>query len=472
MNLRAWRSLWVAARATPPGALVDSDVPLYPEDGTYTQEYESIFFGRQRAVASMLDLVRASVGPRRSEGPVVLTGASGVGKSSLLRAGVLAALAAEPERWTTAVLTPSPDSARTLGRIVADARRFAESERSGHRHPRVFRRALVVVDQFEEVFRENVEAAVRAEFLNSLNCACAVATVVVSLRSDHLADCGQHPWLDHAVKHNSFRLEPMNRQDLTSAIVGPPRTRGVVVEPAVVELLLNSLEPPRYGADGRQADPGILPALHTTMQSMWSCRTENRLDIAAFRRTGGPEQSIRAVAERVWSELTSTERDDAMPAMLALVSVHHDGSLTRRRLAVAELRRIADQTASGRALIERLVEFRIITVDDHYAYLAHDALLGWRRLAARIFENRTAMLRRQRIEGDAAEWDSAGRDPELLYRSVQLATAVRHVDSTVSPIAMAFLRAADRTRLVIPSERERLRAHEITVAGAEQAKSA
>ncbi|MBF6171644.1 ATP-binding protein [Nocardia blacklockiae] len=455
VNLRAWRALWAAARTAPTGPSAGPAAQLYPEQGTYLREHETVFFGRQRALASLLELVRASASPHRAADLVVLTGASGIGKSSLLRAGVLAVLGAETERWSTAITTPSTSATHTLNRIFSDIADFVDNA-GGDARVQPDRRPLLVVDQFEELFDPGVEPAVRESFLLSLKRLCTVGSVIVAVRSDHLAECAQYPWLAHAIQHNSFTLNPMTRQELTSAIVGPPRTRGVTVDPGVVELLLTALETPRYSVDRQNADPGVLPVLHATMRSMWSCHSENRLEVADYRRVGGPERTVRALAEQAWARLSPDEQADARQILLALVTVHRDGSVTRRRLAGAELRRIAGQTPSGAKLADRLVRARLVTVDYKHATLVHETLLGWERLAGWISEHRTALLWRHRIEDDATEWDAADRDPGLLYRSVRLTSAVRHASPALSAVATDFLRASARAELSSPETREGL----------------
>ncbi len=232
----------------------------------------------------------------------------------------------------------------------------------------------------------------------------------------------------------------------TVVITGPPRAQGVSVDPGVTELVLTALETPRGRPDRPAADPGNLPLLFATMQELWSARTADCVDVAAYRRIGGVAEVIRTRAEQVWATLSPAERLDTQQILLSLITVHRDGVL-RRRPPVADLRRIADRCASGRALLERLVRARLICLDPRHASLIHDALLRWDRLRGWVAENRPMLLWRQRIEEDAAEWDSAGRDLGLLYRSIRLTTAINHADPTLSPAATDFLRASARLEL-------------------------
>jgi|GEM_PF-5922394 len=166
---------------------------------------------------------------------------------------------------------------------------------------------------------------------------------------------------------------------------------------------------------------------------------------AAFPKTSG----YCARAEQVWGTLSPAEQFDAQQLLLTLITVHRDGVLPRRA-PLAELRRIADRSATGPVLVERLVRARLIRLEPRHASLIHDALLRWDRLRGWIAENRSMLFWRQRIEEDAAEWDCASRDPGLLYRSIRLTTAINHADPALNPVATEFLRASVQLGLDAP----------------------
>lgn len=448
VNTRAWRMLWTAARSSPAdatGAVSQQPYPL----GDYTEQHEAIFFGRRRALTALLSMVRMSATPQRPADVIVLTGASGVGKSALLRAALVPALRSEGGRWAVTTLVPGRDplatSVRTFGGTTDLAVGGPDLEVlrqwSGEARP------VLIVDQFEQLYRPEIDPTERAAFLIWLKQVATIGTVLISIRSDDLVSCAQYPWLADAVQHNSFTLSPMLRPELTSVIVGPVRSCGAAVDPGVVDLLLSALESDRLSLDRTAPSPGELAVLSATMRSLWAAHTGDRIDIAAYRKVGGPAGEIARAAERRWAELTPAEQADARQILLALITVHRDGSYSRRRIPTTDLLRIAARTGSSHDLVDRLVRWRMIVVEVRHADLVHDTLLRWDRLRGWIAENRAFLLWRQRIEEDAAEWLSTDRDPGLLYRGSRLTTAIRHADPTASAAATEFLRASARVEL-------------------------
>jgi hypothetical protein len=456
VNARAWRMLWTAARSSPADATSVTTHRPYPV-GDYTEQHEAIFFGRRRALTALLSMVRMSATPQRPADVIVLSGASGVGKSSLLRAGLIPALRSEGGRWAVAVLTAGRDPLGSSARIFGDTTNLTV----GGPDLEVIRRwagdarPVLIVDQFEKLYRPEVDPTERAAFLIWLKHLATIGTVLISIRSDDLVSCAQYPWLADAVQHNSFTLNPMLRPELTSVIVGPVRGCGAAVDPGVVDLLLAALESDRQSLDRTDhRTPGDLAVLSATMRALWAAHTGDRIDIAAYRKVGGPAGEISRIAERRWAELTPDEQLDARQLLLALITVHRDGSFARRRIPAAELARIAARTGSGPDLLDRLIQARLILVEVRHADLVHDALLRWDRLRGWITENRPILFWRQRIEEDATEWCSADRDPGLHYRGSRLSTAIRYADPTASAAATEFLRASARAELGGPAEHE------------------
>ncbi|MBF6332541.1 ATP-binding protein [Nocardia transvalensis] len=434
LDLRAWRALWLAARSAPAALPETIARPPYPDaDGGYG-DHEPVLFGRRRQVVCLLEMIRKSADPDRAADVIVLTGASGVGKTALLRGGVVPALNAEAGRWAVTVVALGRDPLRALQKITDETTDSGGSER-----------LLLIVDQFEQLFRPEVDAADRETFLLGLKRLSAIGSVLVSVRCTHLVDCSRYSWLANAVQHNGFRLNPMRRQELVSAIAGPPRSRGVTVDPGVVELIVTALDMSRPTLTRSAAEAGALPVLAATMRSLWTHHSGSRLDVAGYRRVGGVAGVVTRLAEQTWEGLRAGEQVDARRLLLALLTVHRDGTVVRRRLTLADLERIAARP--GADLFERLVSARLITVESRHACLAHDSLLEWDRLRGWVAEHRELLIWRDRIEADAAEWETADRDPGLLYRSIRLTTAIHHADPALSPLATEFLRACARAEL-------------------------
>jgi len=175
--------------ASPPYRGLES---FRPEDAPW-------FFGR----TALVDAVVAALREPAGRGPLVVVGASGAGKSSLLRAGVMAALTVDGA--TPALLTPGDRPLATLSEVDAGA-------------------ALLVVDQFEEVFGPAVDEAERTEFVNAL---CALdMPVAIALRADFYGRALEYAELARAAQEAQVVVGPMSDADLRSAVVEPaPRWR-------------------------------------------------------------------------------------------------------------------------------------------------------------------------------------------------------------------------------------------------------
>ncbi len=458
VNLKAWRTLWASAHKAPAEGPASVTVSPYPEGGVYSQEHVAVLFGRRRALTSLLSMVRMSATPQRPADLVMLTGASGVGKSALLRAGLIPALRSEGGQWAIAYITPGREPLRRLAQGF-DSETGSETGLSPSLLPSGIdpaavrrwsggRRVLLIVDQLEDLYDPRIEPAVREAFLIQLKHLSGFGSVLVSVRSDALVHCTRYSWLLNAVQHNSFTLSSMLRQEMVSVVTGPARTLGVTVDPGVVELVVSALESGRQpiGATPGAANPGSLPLLFDTMRSLWSAHTGDRVDVATYRRVGGVAQVACRMAEQAWERLTPDEQTDAQRILLTLITVHRDGVMSRRA-PLAELRRITGHSAGGRRTIERLARERLICLEPRHAALVHDTLLGWDRLRGWIAEQKPTLLWRQRIEEDAAEWVAAGRDPGLLYRSIRLTTAIDHADPMLSAVTTEFLRTSARAEL-------------------------
>lgn len=445
INTRAWRMLWTAAHSAPADATATTTQEPYPVD-SYTETHEIIFFGRRRALTALLALVRLSATPQRRADVIILTGASGVGKTSLLCAGLTPALRSDGGRWAVAITTPGSNPLGSFNRIfsVTDDFTACEADLATVRRWAGDARPVLIVDQFEQLYHPEVHPTERADFLNRLKQISTIGTVLVSVRADELASCAEYAWLADALRYNTFTVNPMVRHELLSVITAPVQTCGVSVDPGVVELLLAALESDHQSLHRPATGPGDLAVLSATMRSIWAARTSDRLDVTAYRKIGGPAGDIARRAEALWNELTLNEQIDAKRVLLTLVTLHRDGSFSRRRTPIADLRRAALRTGSGLGLIERLIQGRLIVVEACHADLVHDGLMRWERLRGWIKENRSFLFWRWRIEEDAAEWCTTARDPGLLYRGNRLTAAIQHANDTVSASATEFLHASAR----------------------------
>ena len=314
-----------------------------------------VFFGRERLVA---DMIAGLTGTRL----MGIVGPSGSGKSSALRAGLLAALAdgvlPGSERWPQALIRPGAHPLAALERATAELP-------AGERW-------IVAVDQFEETFTACRDTTERAAFVDAL-VACARdpgprTLVLVAVRADFYGHCAHYPELSRLLGANQVLVGPMRRHELRRAIELPARRAGLRVEPELVDSLLADVED----------EPGALPLLSTALLELWQQRDGRRLTMGAYERTGGVLGAVARLAERAYERLDVPQREAARRLLLRLAG---DGGV-RVRVPIGDL------PGDVHDVLSVLASDRLITVGDGEVEVAHEALLReWPRLRAWLDED-------------------------------------------------------------------------------------
>ncbi|MFI9170980.1 nSTAND1 domain-containing NTPase [Streptomyces lincolnensis] len=510
-DLTQWQRLWERAVADPaqgtaagsePGEeqaergdapAVAGGVCPYRGLASYRHQDARWFFGRERSTDALVDLLREA---RPTGGVVMLVGASGAGKSSLLNAGLVPALRGGvlgPERRPVLQLVPGADPVKELVRripeladlvpagaeeeIDADAVKAAfaawapretqdspdtpdtqdtpSAQPPSHPAP-----PIVIVDQFEESFTLCPDEDDRRTFIQLLHAAStpstptnasappAPALVVLGIRADFYEQCLRYPELADALQHRHMVLGPLTTAELREAVTGPAKAVGLELEPGLAELIVREVS-----ADGPRGthDAGVLPLLSHALLATWQRRKGGRLTLAGYRAAGGIQGAVAATAERAWSALDPAARTAARLLLLRLVRLGEDTQTTRRRGTRRQL--AAESTDPGKTeeSLEALVRARLVTLDAETVEITHEALLhAWPRLRDWIDEDRSGNLLRQRLEEDGRAWDDSGRDSSLLYRGSRLeqahAWAKSAGDTFLTRGAMDFLAASVRLR--------------------------
>ncbi|MFI6041886.1 AAA family ATPase [Nocardia sp. NPDC051321] len=401
LTLRDWQRLWSAANGWKPPE--DADCP-YQGLAPYLSRDAERFFGRERATNDLAALVRST--DRDGGGIVVVFGASGAGKSSLLAAGLTPALGPE---WTTTTSTPgsNPDVLEI------------PSDQGGRR--------LMIIDQFEELFTAAIDDDARRTFIDQLpRCTDRGATVVVAVRADFFAPCLDYPVLADAITQRPFLLSAMSSDELTDAITQPAARAEFKLEPSLVELILTEFNSLGGVADGDSS--GALPLLSHVMEAVWHRRKGRKLSVAGYRAAGGVAGSVARTADTAWRKLDDAQQAAAKDMLLQMVTVGHDTRDTRRRVARADLLAHTSDPDAAATALETLARARLITLDTDTAILTHEVVIdAWPELRKWIEADREGHLVRQRVAADAAEWTAAQRNRALLYRSTRLAQAREHL---------------------------------------------
>ena len=366
------------------------------------------FHGRDGDVAACLE--------RLADGGVLtVVGPSGIGKSSLVRAGVAARIAGEGRE--VVVITPGPHPVEAL----------APLDRAG-------RDAVLVVDQCEEVVAVCTDPTERADFLAAVTAAADRRSVVVALRADRLGELSVDTAFRRLVERSLYLLGPMSRDDLVTAIESPAREAGLRLEAGLVELLVREVE----------GEPGALPLLSHALRATWDRREANTLTVAGYRATGGVRGAVAQSAEAVYDAVPRDQRPALRDLLLRMVAPNPEGDPVRSRLP----RRLVTGTPRHEQLIETLVDARLVTSDDGVVELAHEALVrAWPRLQGWLDDDSEGQRILRHLVVAADSWDAMGRPDSELYRGLRLANAVawrKRAAPELTQSEAAFLEAGSR----------------------------
>ncbi len=493
--------------AAPPLVSVSGKVDSpYRGLSAFEEQDAPFFFGRRTAVADVLKRMSLCA---QGTGLLVVSGVSGAGKSSLLRAGVLpqirgAGLEGAPEAasWPRLLFTPGPapldvlavqvahlaginaDAVRSgldenPGRFALTARQAALAQLGGSPGepvglppgPPRKRRLLLVVDQFEQVFTQCQDEEQRQAFITAL-CAAArdgmeqdpAALIVLGVRADFEARCADYPQLAAAIQ-DRYLVTSMSELELRMAITEPAKKAGSSVDEDLVEVLLEEVSTRRPGWSGAISrrtsvyGAGILPLLSHALDQAWRSRAGHALTVADYERTGGIEGAVAASAQHAYDSLTPAQQAAARQIFIRLTATTADSVDTAERASRAELAEGKDaaRTRDVEAVLEAFASERLLTLAAGTVEISHEVLLtSWPLLRdewlARTHADRIV---RTRLHNAAAEWEGHSRDPSYLYGGSLLedaaATAAKASADPVRypPLSLAerdFISASERAR--------------------------
>ncbi|MFC9507162.1 AAA family ATPase, partial [Streptomyces sp. NPDC057002] len=459
----------------------------YPGLSAFGAAQARWFFGRDELIADLM--VRLDERLRKGGGLAVVA-PSGAGKSSLLRAGLLPAIArgslpvVGSMQWPCVLFTPTAHPVQALAaqlagvtdttpegmgevlsagptRCVATVREALE-ERAGGAGA-ADKRLVLVIDQLEELFTLCTEEHERRDFLNLLSTLAApggngrapVALVVYGLRSDFYTQCANYIELRTTLQNDQILVGPMSEDGLREAIQYPAQDVGIEIEAGLVELLLRDLGAPAHGHSPSSAlgagssgryEVGRLPLLAHALRATWQ-QNGSILTVDGYRATGGIHHAIATSAESCFAKLDPLGRQAARELFLRLVKIGDGVDDTRRRVLRAELLWANGSPEHSDAVLSTFTEGRLLTQERDTVEITHEALLyAWPRLRRWIDNDRAGNLIRQGLEEAAAGWERNGRDTGALLRGSRLETARAWADTrqedSIGSTASEFLAAS------------------------------
>jgi WD40 repeat protein/transcriptional regulator with XRE-family HTH domain len=456
------REGFLALAHRPTADLAEPEPVTVPYRGlsAFREQDAGLFFGREDATARVLELMSAGLD---GSGLIVVSGVSGAGKSSLLRAGVLPRLrqdglpaALDAASWPCLVFTPGrgplaelavriaplarTDAAALRQQLATSPAGFALTVRQaalaapagGDLPDADQRRVVLVIDQCEQLFTACQEPGERQAFIAALHAAAgdgagSAAVVMLVVRADFEARLADYPQLS-AVVQDRYLLTAMTRRQLRLAITQPAAAAGSGVEEDLVQVLLEEAGARAGGPPpGAVAAAGRLPLLSHALDQAWRMHTGTVVTLADYERTGGIEGAVAASAQRAYQALTPAQQETARQVFTRLTATGSDGTDTAIPAARADLTAGTGSARPGEveAVLERFAAERLLTLDAGTVAISHEVLLtAWPLLRDDwLADARADRIIRTRLHATATEWVQDSRDPSYLYSGSRLDAA-------------------------------------------------
>ncbi len=388
----------------------------------YYAEHARFFLGRDQERADVLSTLAAL---QQADKPrfVVVAGASGAGKTSLVFGAVIPDLTEQKTStgpaWEHAVMRVGTRPLEVLADVL--------ETRSKPAPP-----FLLVVDQFEEIFTNVSDAAERSRFVRrlwALSNADTGVSCIITVRVDYLGDCGELVVDDDGLRLDSVAYDEAHRvfvaqmkpQQLLRAIAMPARAVGLRLQDGLAERMIADVE----------GEPGALPLLAYTLDLLWQQRRGRELTAAAYDELGGVAGALQRKADAVVDGLDELQCQQARRLLVHLVAMGGEHGIdTRRRVFVAD---VPPYEGVGREMFDSVVDAfvreRLLVRGEAETQatleVAHEALIRkWERLRAWLKEDRDKLSELREIAGWVKEWQKR----HTLLQGAQLGYAARVAD--------------------------------------------
>jgi WD40 repeat protein/transcriptional regulator with XRE-family HTH domain len=430
----------------PTSDIMHSKDPLTAADNPYKglrAFYESDaedFFGRETLVQQLLARLRESGDLARF---LAVLGPSGIGKSSVIKAGVVPALkrGALPnsENWLITGLIPGPNPLEEL--------EVALLQVAGNPHLSLIEELqkdtlgllravnsclpddpaielLIVIDQFEELFTLVQDEEIRAHVLDILLAAVlderSRVHIILTLRADFLDRLLNYVDFSELMSQRTEFVLPLTSDEMEQAIVGPAKRVGLRIDAGIVSAMVHDL--------GNQA--GTLPLLQYALTELFDKREGNTLTRSAYQAIGGVLGALGQRAEEVFTRLEKASQNIARQLFLRLVTLGEGAEDTRRRVLRSELDSLIKQESGStevQLVLDSFGRARLLTFDRDplkrapTVEIAHEALIRtWSRLRDWLAESREDLRIQRQLTLASKEWKNTRRDPSFLATGARL----------------------------------------------------
>ncbi|MDQ3341143.1 MAG: protein kinase, partial [Myxococcota bacterium] len=419
--------------------VVKSDENPYRGLRPFEATHRGLFFGRGLEIGEMVERLR-------SDAIVIVTGDSGVGKSSLIRAGVMPAILdgaiGNTRKWEALTMIPGRRPLTALAAAVGDPTLVARVLEDPEELPRELQRRagkdggiVLFVDQMEELVTvaDPAEAAALDAGLARISEGVPGVRLITTVRADFLSKIAALPRIGRELSRLLYFVSPLPPERLRDVVTGPATATGVEFEsPALIQSLVEATE---------QAGSGGLPLLSFALAELWERREATTITQAALDTMGGVAGALARHGDSVIAGMNATERANIRRVLLRLVT----SVGTRARRTSAEL----DVSAGTKVALDALVKGRLLVVHqsaEGTTYeVAHEVLVhGWGTLREWLDDDAEDRARRERLAIAAAEWEKNRRRSDLTYRGPRLLEARALDDTNLTALEREFIAASVR----------------------------
>ena len=453
---------------------IKSEFQVKPFDGrcpykgldVFDEEDAELFFGREKLVDELLSRVKDSP-------TLFVTGPSGSGKSSLVRAGLIPALKQgaieNSARWLYETMKPGRDPIGELGRVASSLAGSTNAEdevrAKALTDKTIFarwceialkdsrdKRAVMFVDQFEEVFTQINKEEERVAFLNLLTHAAAVENgrviILFSMRSDFVSNCATYPGLNKLLNQQFIQIGAMQPDELVSAMAQPALRVGLRIDPDLIAQVINDMK----------GEPGALPLMQFTLKDLFDAQQAKggliALKLSDYLQHGGIQKSLERHADAAFAKLGRNEQELARSIFSGLIEIGRGTQDTRRTALFDELIPANTNVQDVEATVRKLADARLIITDEQAGKdtvtISHEKLIdAWPWLKKLVNENREVIALQNEIAEDAKEWDEQKRDPSYLYSGARLVNVQEKFATenlVLSSMAKEFIQAGNVRR--------------------------
>jgi hypothetical protein len=411
-----------------------NDICPYRGMRAFTEEDAPIFFGRKNHVEELLNRLRTQ--PRI----LAVVGASGSGKSSLVRAGLIPRLCQgalnDSQSWKIVPITPNSELSEQLAKHLPIHDDLGEAVRLFRQQYPVKTRVVLFIDQFEQFFGE-VDRSTSENFLGKLKALLddreQPISLILTMRSDFLGRLSSLPIMNW-VQQGLFTLQStVDENDLDAMIVKPAESVGIDFEDGLVKSLIRDAKEIAESSTGEQNVRAVLPLLSSTLEQLWQKWYDRRDDLTlshdAYHEIGGITGSLKYQADKAYSKFQNNKLFERIFLDLVQVSViKNDDKETpiflRRQRTLEELCRGEDEKEKTRvhSIVTELADYRLLVTDGSTEKnnpstkvdIIHEILLTeWDILQGWLQHSLKVLKRRVQLESQFSSWrDDKG---ELLY---------------------------------------------------------